>query len=317
MRLIYIIIVLLSSIPLSVSGQGYALDAPDGITALSYILVDMDSFEIIAGRDFHRPMPPASTTKVLTTIVALESLTGNETIVPDRGVLKLPRSKLNLLPGKKYRADDLIKGAMIESANDAAYALAAYIGGSEADFARIMNKKAVEIGAINSIFKNASGLYVPGQQTTCYDLALIFRYALSNKRFKEIISMRYFLFNEGKKSVRYQNHNRFLFCFEPAIGGKTGYTRVSRHSYVGAFEKNNKTYILAILGSEDKWGDAVEILKILYDRVPSDRELVLAKASPIVLSSYNDKKNTKKIAKTPKKQRLKPKKNSNKPSRRR
>ncbi len=286
------------------------------ITALSYILVDKDSFEIIAGRDFHRPLPPASTTKVLTTIVALENLTGKESITPDRGVLKLPRSKLYLQPGRTYQADDLIKGAMIESANDAAYALATYIGGTEAEFAHMMNRKALEIGARNSNFKNASGLYLPGQYTTCFDLALIFRYGLSNKKFKEIVSTRYFLFKEGKKSIRYQNHNRFLFCFEPAIGGKTGYTRVSRHSYVGAFEKDNKTYILAILGSEDKWGDAVEILKGLYDRVPSDRELRLAKANSIVLSSYKDKK-IKKTTKTSKKHKIKQKKTPAKPHKRR
>jgi len=280
-----ILIFFLFLLPIPVSAYNNNTTPSGGITALSYILVDRDTFEIISGRDYHRPLPPASTTKVMTTIVALETLTGSETIVPDRGVLRIPRTKLNLVPGKRYRADDLIKGAMIESANDAAYALATFIGGTEADFALMMNNKAREIGAKNSNFKNASGLYVPDQYTTCYDLALIFRYALSNERFREIVTTRYFLFKEGKKSIRYQNHNRFLFCFEPAIGGKTGYTRVSRHSYVGAFEKNNRTYILAILGSEDKWGDAVEILRVLYDRLPSDREMRLAKASSIVLSS--------------------------------
>lgn len=315
-RHIYKLILFLIIIPIFIWSFCCITHASGEITALSYILVDKDSFEIISGRDFHRPLPPASTTKVLTTIVALENLTGNETVIPDKGVLKLPRSKLHLQPGKGYRADDLIKGAMIESANDAAYALATYIGGTEADFAHMMNRKALEIGARNSNFKNASGLYLPGQQTTCYDLALIFRYALSNKRFKEIVSTRYFLFKEGKKSIRYQNHNRFLFCFEPAIGGKTGYTRVSRHSYVGAFEKDNKTYILALLGSEDKWGDAVEILRVLYDRVPSDKELRLAKANSIVLSSFKDKK-IKKTAKISKKQKIKQKKTVKKPSKRR
>lgn len=294
---IFILILFLFPDPIPASAYNNSISTPGNITALSYILVDKDSFEIISGRDYHRPLPPASTTKVLTTIVALETLKGNETIVPDRGVTRIPRTKLNLVPGKRYRADDLIKGAMIESANDAAYALATHIGGTETDFALMMNKKAREIGAKNSNFKNASGLYVPDQFTTSYDLALIFRYALSNERFREIITTRYFLFKEGNKSIRYQNHNRFLFCFEPSIGGKTGYTRVSRHSYVGAFEKNGRTYILAILGSEDKWGDAVEILKVLYERLPSDREIRLAKASSIVLSSYREK-NIKKIKKT-------------------
>jgi len=312
-----ILIFFLFLLPIPVSAYNNNTTPSGGITALSYILVDRDTFEIISGRDYHRPLPPASTTKVMTTIVALETLTGSETIVPDRGVLRIPRTTLNLVPGKRYRADDLIKGAMIESANDAAYALATFIGGTEADFALMMNNKAREIGAKNSNFKNASGLYVPDQYTTCYDLALIFRYALSNERFREIVTTRYFLFKEGKKSIRYQNHNRFLFCFEPAIGGKTGYTRVSRHSYVGAFEKNNRTYILAILGSEDKWGDAVEILRVLYDRLPSDREMRLAKASSIVLSSYKEKKirKIKNKPQTTQKKKIKAKKTIRKPTR--
>lgn len=262
----------------------------NGITAQSYLLIEKESLKIIEGRDYHRPLPPASTTKVLTTVIAIETLKGNEIIKPDRGVLKIPRSKLNLMPGKGYRAQDLIKGTMIESANDAAYALATYIGGSEEAFAKMMNLKAREIGAVNTNFKNASGLYEPEQFTTCYDLALIFRYALSNPVFTEIAKTKFFLFSEGKKTVRYQNHNRFLFCFEPNIAGKTGYTRASRHSYVGAFEKDGKTYILTILGSEDKWTDAVKILKTLYDSVPSNEELRLAKASSFVLTSYKKEK---------------------------
>ncbi|MCX7965254.1 MAG: serine hydrolase [Syntrophorhabdaceae bacterium] len=291
MRYVKSIIILLSFFSLVCLSYGEDIPSEkNGITALSYLLIEKDSLKIIEGRDYHRPLPPASTTKVLTTILALETLNGNEIIRPDKGVLKIPRSKLHLIPGKGYRAQELIKGMMIESANDAAYAIATYIGGSEENFSRMMNEKARQIGALNTNFKNATGLYAPDQFTTCYDLALIFRYALSNPVFTEIAKIKYFLFNEGKKTVRYQNHNRFLFCFEPAIAGKTGYTRASRHSYVGAFEKDGKTYILTILGSEDKWTDAVKILKVLYDRVPSDEELRLAKASSFVLTSYKKEK---------------------------
>ncbi|HPP05858.1 MAG TPA: serine hydrolase [Syntrophorhabdaceae bacterium] len=276
--------------------QGPASDK-DYISALSYLLVEEDTWRIIDGRDYHRPLPPASTTKVLTTIIAIETLKGNEIIKPDRGVLKIPRSKLNLKPGKGYRAQELIKGTMIESANDAAYALATYIAGSEENFAALMNEKAKKLGAHHTNFRNASGLYAPDQFTTCYDLALIFRYALSNPVFTEIARTKYFFFNEGKKTIRYQNHNRFLFCFEPTIAGKTGYTSASRHSYVGAFERDGKTYILTILGSEDKWADAVKILKILYDKVPTDDELRLAKSSAFVLTSYKHTKPKKVVLK--------------------
>ena len=204
-----------------------------------------------------------------------------------------------------------MKGAMVESANDAAYTLAKYIGGTEEDFAVMMNQRARELGAVNTNFRNASGLPADGQYTTCYDLALIFKEALSSKRFMELVSTKYFLFQDTYKRVQYKNHNRLLFCFDPAIGGKTGYTRASRHCYVGAFEKDDKVYILTLLGSRNLWGDSVQILKTLYDRVPTTEELRLAKACSANLTSYRGKKEvkpaikkkvkkTKKIKKTPK-----------------
>ena len=224
------------------------------ITAESYLLVEKDSFSVIAGKDYHRPLPPASTTKVMTTILALEKLDEQDTIVPTKKVLSIPASKLSLVPGRPYQAIDLIKGAMVESANDAAYSLGVAIGGSEERFAEMMNEKAREIGAKDSHFENASGLYLPGHRVSAYDLALIFRYALENKKFEEIVGTKYFLFNRGNGDVKYMNHNRLLFCFSPSVGGKTGYTRASRHCYVGAFEKDGKTYILSILGQQKPVG---------------------------------------------------------------
>ena len=287
--------------------------ANDTITAPSYILVEKDSFQVISGRDYNKRLAPASTTKVMTTIVALEKLNGNEIVKADGEVLSIPASKLSLLPGRGYKAIDLIKGTMVKSANDAAYALAVHVGGDETGFAGMMNKKAQEIGAYNTHFKNASGLSVNDQYTTAYDLALIMRYALSSERFKEIAATKYFLFQEGTRNVRYKNHNRFLFCFEPAIAGKTGFTRLSRHCYVGAFEKDEKVYILALLGSNNLWGDAVNILKNLYEQLPSDREIRLAKSCPVKLTSYKEKKVKKPVAKKKAKKSKSAKKNKTKP----
>lgn len=257
-----------------------------GVTARSYLLIDNDTLTIIVGKDYHNELPPASTTKVMTTILALETLDENEAIVPTKKVVTIPASKLNLLPGRTYRAGDLIRGAMVESANDAAYALSVKIAGDEESFAEMMNQKAAEIGARNTHFKNASGLFVPGQHTSCYDLAMMFRYALSNPKFREIVTTKYFSFNTGYRDVQYKNHNRFLFCFEPALGGKTGFTRASQHTYVGAFEKNGRIYILSMLGSRNLWGDAVNILSQVYDDLPTKRDLQIARAGHITLSSY-------------------------------
>ena len=262
------------------------LHAEAEITARSYVLVEKESMAVLAGKNYHEELPPASTTKVMTTILALETLDGSAPITATASVRKIPPSKLNLAPGRSYKTADLIRGTMVESANDAAYVLGLAIAGSEENFAAMMNEKAHEIGAVNTHFKNASGLYVPGHYSTCWDLALMFRYALSNDQFREIISQKYFLFKGGRQDIRYANHNRLLFCFEPSIGGKTGFTRVSKHCYVGAFEKDGRIYILALLGSRNLWGDAVDILSQLYERVPTKTELTLAKASALTLSSY-------------------------------
>ncbi len=271
--------------PLALCAQG-----ENGITATSYILVERDSFRVITGKDYHRRLPPASTTKVMTTLVAMEHLDGDETVIPDRQVLRISPSKMNLVPGKKYRSADLMKGTMVKSANDAAYALATHVSGSESAFARLMTQRAREVGAIDTNFENASGLPSDNQYSTPYDLALIFRQAMASERFLELIATRYFLFEDSARKVRYKNHNRLLFCFEPAIGGKTGYTRAARHCYVGAFEKNGRVYIVALLGSRNLWGDTVEILKTIYDDVPTDKELRRARASSATLCSTTSPK---------------------------
>jgi D-alanyl-D-alanine carboxypeptidase (penicillin-binding protein 5/6) len=255
------------------------------ITADSYLLVEKDSLTVIAGRDYHRPLPPASTTKVMTAILALEKLDEEQSIVPTKRVLSLPASKLSLFPGRPYKAIDLIEGAMVESANDAAYSLSVAVAGSEENFADLMNAKAHEIGASDSNFENASGLYAPGHRTSAWDLALIFRYALENKRFQEIIGTKYFLFNRGDADIRYMNHNRLLLCFAPSVGGKTGFTHASKHCYVGAFQKEGKTYILSILGSRNIWMDAVGILQQIYTAVPTQREISLVKACNVAVSA--------------------------------
>jgi D-alanyl-D-alanine carboxypeptidase len=277
------------------------LTANDEITAASYLLVEKETFQIISGRDYHAKMAPASTTKVMTAIMAIEKLPAEDTVVPDSGVHAIPASKLNLVPDKKYRAMDLVTAALVKSANDAAYALAVHIGGTESNFARMMTEKAQEIGAQNTQFRNASGLFADGQYTTSYDLALIFRYALSNETFRETSATKYFLFNKGSQNIKYKNHNRLLFCFEPTIAGKTGFTKLSRHCYVGAFEKDGKVYILSMLGSNNLWGDVILILKNLYNNLPSDKEIKEARANPIILTSYGKKKGNKQIQLTSKK----------------
>jgi D-alanyl-D-alanine carboxypeptidase (penicillin-binding protein 5/6) len=254
------------------------LCASQEITASSYLLLEAQSLEVIDGKDYKRPLPPASTIKILTALVALERLRGDEMIVVPRKVLGLPHSRAGLVPGRAYKAIELIEATLIHSANDAAYTLAKRVAGSEEAFARLMMEKAASLGAKDTVIKNATGLNAEGQHTTCYDLALILKGALEHERLRNLLSMRSFSLRHGRKITYYENHNRLLFCFPPTVGGKTGYTRASRYTYVGAFEKGGRVYILSMLQSEDLWGDARVILSKVFDEVPTEGELRLAKA---------------------------------------
>lgn len=264
--------------------------ASEEIGASSYLLLDGKTMEVLDGRDYERPFPPASTIKILTALLALERLRDDEKIVVPKEVLLLPHSKACLIPGKAYSAIELIKATLIHSANDAAFTLAKAIAGSEEAFARLMNDKAALLGAKNTVIKNSTGLYVEGQHTTCYDLALILKGCLANERFRDLLSTKSFSLRHGKKMVSYENHNRFLFCFPPALGGKTGYTRASKYTYVGAFEKDGRIYILSILQSENLWTDATKILSSVFEEVPSEGELRLAKAKVTVKHLKAEKK---------------------------
>ena len=149
----------------------------------------------------------------MTTLLAIEKLEGNETIVPGKEVRAISASKMNLIPGKGYKSIDLMKGAMVESANDAAYALAVYIGGTESGFAAMMNEKARALGAIDTNFVNASGLPVDEQYTTCYDLAIIFKQALLSPRFREIYRNTIFSFSGCLQTSPVQEPQQTPFLF--------------------------------------------------------------------------------------------------------
>lgn len=219
-------------------------------------------------RDATRPLPPASTTKVLTAIVALESgkkLT--DLFRVSREAARAPYSKL-LRPGQVITLEDLLYSLLLMSANDAGVVLAEGIAGSVERFAEMMTQKAREIGAMQSRFRNPHGLTAAEHYSTARDMALIFKYAMGNPVFREIIgtkSARVETITAGQnrnlvRRVPIRNHNRLLWSFEGAIGGKTGYTLASGRTFVGAASRNGVTLIVSLLGSRDLWGDARKLL---------------------------------------------------------
>jgi D-alanyl-D-alanine carboxypeptidase len=219
-------------------------------------------------------LSPASTTKVVTAIVTLESARKlTETFTVSRTATRVPASKLYLRPGQSLTVEDLLYGIMLSSANDASMVLAEGIGGSVERFAELMTKKAHEIGAINSHFANPHGLTAVDHFSTARDLAVLFRYAMRNPIFREIVQTKISSVNSNttikKKTVArrisVRNHNRLLWNFDGAIGGKTGYTHAAQKCFVGAVARNGATLIVSILGARDQWGDTKRLLEYGFE----------------------------------------------------
>jgi D-alanyl-D-alanine carboxypeptidase (penicillin-binding protein 5/6) len=251
-----------------------AFSPDDDLSARALLLMDAKTGKVLYQKNADIPLPPASTTKVLTAILTLESQKrSNDRLTVSKAATRVPASKLYLKPGQTVTIEDLLYGILLASANDASVVLAEGIGGSVERFAEIMTKKAHDLGATNTRFSNPHGLTAADHYSTARDLALIFRYAMKNPTFRQIVHTKMSSVSSvlpGKKSVRtrrisVRNHNRLLWNYDGAIGGKTGYTFAAQKCYVGAVERDGVTLIVSLLGSRDLWGDTKRLLEYGFD----------------------------------------------------
>src|SRR5690606_15208617 len=200
--------------------------------------------------------PPASTTKILTAILALERSRLDEIVTVSRKAASTPGSTARLYPGQKIRMIDLLHGLLLQSGNDAAVAIAEHLAGSEAAFVSWMNQRAAELGALNSRFQNSHGLDKPGHFSTAYDLALISRIALVYPTFAEIVRKRTYQY-EGQT---WTNTNKLLWRFEGLEGIKTGTTSGAGYCLVAAASQDGMQLISVVLGSNNRWDDSSRLL---------------------------------------------------------
>jgi D-alanyl-D-alanine carboxypeptidase (penicillin-binding protein 5/6) len=247
--------------------------------------MDASSGRILYQKEADLRLPPASTTKVLTAILTLES--GHkldESLKVSKEATRMPASKLYLRPGQAVTIEELLYGILLASANDASVVLAEGIGGSVERFTELMTKKAHDIGATNSNFTNPHGLTAPDHYSTARDLALVFRYAMRNALFREIVQTKFSSVNSTAvvrkkvvpRRISVRNHNRLLWDFDGALGGKTGYTVAAKKCFVGAVQRNGVTLIVAILGARDQWGDTKRLLEYGF----SNYEILKEAAAP-------------------------------------
>ncbi len=225
------------------------------IKAKAAVLMDVKTGQVLYNKHMHVKLPPASLTKILTAITAIEEGNLQDTVVVSRKAAYQEGSSIWLQEGEKLTLVELIYAVMLASANDAAVAVAEHISGSVEEFSVLMNKKAEEIGALNSNFLNPSGLPCSGHYSTAYDLAKIMCYSLKNKQFAEITSTKYktisWADHPWDRGLR--NHNKLLWSYEGITGGKTGYTKAAGRCLLTSASREGREVVAVVLNCSDDW----------------------------------------------------------------
>ncbi len=211
-------------------------------------------------------MPMASTTKIMTALVALESGDIDRTVSVSPHAVGIEGSSIYLYPEEKLTLLDLLYAMMLESANDAAAAIAIEVGGSVEGFSRLMNQKAEELGLKDTHFTNPHGLDDPEHYTTARELAKIACEAYSNKKFREIVSTykKTIPLNQTEGVRLLVNHNKMLKRYDGAVGIKTGFTKKSGRCLVSAAEHGGASFIAVTLSASDDWNDHTKMLDLAY-----------------------------------------------------
>ncbi|MBM3713104.1 MAG: D-alanyl-D-alanine carboxypeptidase, partial [Actinobacteria bacterium] len=219
------------------------------ITAESAVVMDYDTKRILWEKNSDEKFYPASTTKMLTAIVAIENIPNlNETVSISKSASGRNSSFFEFKTGDKITLLDLLKAALIISHNNATIALAEYVSGSEPEFVELMNKKASKLGAYNTFFQNTNGLDTdyPEHKTTAKDLAIIANYCLKNDLFKQIVSTKKDTITINDEKIEITNTN-FLLNYGYIKGVKTGFTENAGGCLVAYSEKNELNLISVIL----------------------------------------------------------------------
>lgn len=238
-----------------------------GLYARSAALIDADTGRVLYEKDGFTEYPMASTTKIMTCIVALENGNLEDMVTVSSNAASQPEVKLGIRKGEVYRLIDLLYATLLTSYNDCAVAIAEHIGGSVENFAALMNAKAKDLGCYQTWYITPNGLDAENEggvhRTTAIDLARVLAYAIKNEKFLQITQTSSHSFTDlrGKRNFTAINKNAFLSMMEGVLSGKTGFTNDAGYCYAGAITQNGGTYVATVLGSgwppnkNYKWSD--------------------------------------------------------------
>lgn len=237
------------------------------VSAESAVLIEAESGKILYEKNAYEKRPMASTTKIMTGLLAIENYDLQSVVTVSHDAVGVEGSSIYLREDERLPMEELVYALMLESANDAAAAIAIAVGGSIGGFAEMMNSKAREIGLENTSFENPHGLDSENHYTTAYDLARLSAYALENPAFSRIVSThkRILKTENGDITRLLVNHNRLLNAYDGIIGVKTGYTRRSGRCLVSAAERDGVRLVAVTLNAPDDWNDHRRMLDYGFD----------------------------------------------------
>lgn len=262
----------------------------NSLYARSCALIDGDSGRLLYGKEETNAMANASTTKIMTCILALESGCGEDTVTVSANAAAQPKVHLGMKAGNQYRFTDLLYGLMLESYNDCAVAIAEHVAGSVEAFAELMNAKAEELGCEDTHFVTPNGLDREDEggahHTTAFDLCRIMKYCAwdspASESFRNLTQTRSYTFTGGGATHSLYNRNSLLDMMKNVVSGKTGYTAKAGYCYVAALEEGGRRYCIALLAcgwpnnKNYKWADAKKLFGYgmenyhLYTASPSE-----------------------------------------------
>ena len=242
-----------------------------GVSAQSAVLICVNSGDVLYSKNENKRLPMASTTKIMTSLIALEAAMPEREIVVNKDMISVEGTSMGLLEGDSVSLFELVYGMMLQSGNDAANTVAYVLGGSPEGFAEMMNSRAKEIGMSNTNFVTPSGLDDENHYSTAYDMALLATECIKNPEFRSVCSQKSAKLTYGKPPYlrTLTNHNKLLWKYSDSIGIKTGFTKKSGRCLVSAAERNGIILVAVTLNAGDDWNDHISMFEYGFSRCKS------------------------------------------------
>lgn len=270
-------------------GEAEELYAPaPAITAEFGVVLEGDTGKVLYAKELHQRVSPASLTKIVTAMVALEKGRLTDTVKIDVDSKKMEMetnsSVMGLMPGEEVSLEALLYGLMLPSGNDAAVAIARHIGGSDQQFVQMMNVKVKELGLNNTHFVNPHGLDAPDHYSTAYEMAMLGRYAMYNPTFAKIVATKEITVSGRQKKYYLENTNAFLWDYPGAEGVKIGYTGRARQAIVASAKRDGRRLFVALIRSTARVSDTRALLNHFFSSTT-----VSSPATPVIVASLTVK----------------------------